>query len=150
MEQSRFDVNRWQAARPQWHYSPVMWFYWRMVKAALLDVRCDAVGRPTDEALLVRDWVARSEADPRIPVGNGRRFVSFPECCEQLGLNAENERLALLALIDNHCEFDTDEAWERLEALSAAQPSDDEEPLFEGLRIVPALDQMTLFQVMGE
>jgi hypothetical protein len=141
MAQSKLDVSKWQACRPQWHYTPALWFYWRMVEAALLDVRA-VEGVPTDQALLVRAWVAWSESSPaRAP----RRFVSFPECCDQLGLNVEVERMALLELIDGMGDFDTDEAWARLAVLEAADSEGDEEPLFEGMRVVPALDQMSLF-----
>jgi hypothetical protein len=139
---AKLDVSRWQVARPQWHYTPVLWFYWRMVEAALFDVRCDSDGRPTDQALLVRDWVARSEPTS---VVMKRRFVSFPECCQMLGLNTDNERVALLEMIDKLGDFDTDEAWERLEILRQLPMKDDPDPLFKGLRFVPVLDQLNLF-----
>jgi hypothetical protein len=145
-QQSQLDVSKWQASRRQWLYTPVLWFYWRTVEAALLDVRCDAEGRPTDQALLARDWVARSERSEIRGQGSGkRRFVSFPECCEILGLNTEAERIALLDMIDKLGDFDSDEAWARLEALSNAPPMDDDEPLFDAPRVVPALDQMRMF-----
>jgi hypothetical protein len=55
------------------------------------------------------------------------------------------ERPALLALIDQAVDTDNDEAWARLEELSAREPADDVEPLFDAPRIVPALDQAVLF-----
>jgi hypothetical protein len=99
-------------------------------------------GRPTDEALLARDWIARSEP---IPAGAPFEFVSFPECCERLGVAADGWRVALLERIDKAVDFDLDELWARLEEIGATEPKDDPEPLFEAFRCVPALDQMALF-----
>jgi len=140
-EQSTLDVSKWQTARPRWVYTPALWFYFRMIEVAFLDARTQEGGKPTDEALLARDWIARSQ-----PAEAGAHdFVSFPECCEMLGLNHEIERLALLNAIDKAVDVDNNEAWERLDELSAREPIDDVEPLFEAPRVVPALDQMALF-----
>ena len=35
--QSKLDVSKWQAARRQWQYTPVLWFYYRMIEVAYLD-----------------------------------------------------------------------------------------------------------------
>ena len=74
-----------------------------------------------------------------------REYVSFPECCQMLGLDADVERVAMLETIDRAVDTDNDEAWARLEELSASEPLDDVEPLFDAPRCVPALDQMVLF-----
>jgi hypothetical protein len=152
MADQSLDVSRWQAARPRWVYTPALWFYFRMIEVAYLDARTFTMPpgaeklQPTDEALLARDWIARSEPAERIPgVVICAEFVSFPECCEMLGLDAERERTALLAAIDGAVDLDTDEAWARLEELSAREPVDDVEPLFDAPRVVPALDQIALF-----
>ena len=157
--QATLDVSKWQAARRRWLYTSALWFYYRMIEVAFLDartiVRTEGPLRPgealptypTDEALLARDWIARSAPVPAKVYVSGARheFVSFPECCEMLGLNADVERVALLDAIDNAVDSDNDEAWERLAELSAREPLDDAEPLFNAPRVVPALDQITLF-----
>jgi hypothetical protein len=161
-QQSRMDVNSWQAARRQWNYCPALQFFARMVCVALIDCKCtlavapvacgslvalalrgaDPAAVPTDEALLARDWIARSlsPADRM-----ERRFLSFDECCAQLSVDAEKSRVALLAAVDAAGDYDTDENWERLAELIAREPMDDFEPLFDAPRIVAALDQMALF-----
>ena len=149
-KQQTLDVSRWQAARPKWVYAPVLWFYYRMIEVALLDAKStwhftDPSGIkkplrvPTSEGLLARDWIARSEP-------GSRDFVSFPECCQMLGLDPERERLLLLEVIDAAVDADNDEAWARLEELSAREPLDDVAPLFDAPRCVPVLDQLTLFE----
>ncbi len=126
----------------QWVYTLVLWFYFRMIEVAFLDACTQESGSPTNEALLARDWIARSESvEAKAP----HYFVSFPECCRVLGLDPEVESVALLNAIDKAVETDNDEAWERLEELSAREPLDDVEPLFDAPRVVPALDQMALF-----
>jgi len=104
-------------------------------------------GQPTDEALLARDWIARSEAAPTwaYALGASHEFLSFPECCQILGLDPDVERAALLEVIDKAVDMDNDEAWARLDELSTREPQDDVEPLFDAPRVVPALDQMALF-----
>jgi hypothetical protein len=141
-QNSKLDVSRWQAGRPKWLYTPVLWFYYRMIEVAFLDARTKEWGKPTDEALLARDWIARSHP----PEASGAtQFVSFPQCCEMLDLDPDVERVVLLEAIDKAVESDNDEAWARLEEVSAREPLDDVEPLFDAPRVVPALDQMTLF-----
>jgi hypothetical protein len=188
-EQSKLDVNRWQAATRGFVYTPALWFFYRMIEVAYLDARtiypasaptrrdtaapcappsllsgiaapmvvsddeplpASALkypGRPTDEALLARDWIARSEAAPTWAYALGARheFMSFPECCQILGLDAEVERVVLLEVIDKAVDTDNDEAWARLDELSTREPQDDVEPLFDAPRVVPALDQLALF-----
>jgi len=159
-------VNSTTEGPRQWNYCPVMQFFARVINVALIDCKCVlavasvshgtlvalplsgmapvVIGpkeRPTDEALLARDWIARSIS----PLdGRQRRYVSFPECCAQLGVDAEASRLSLLAVIDDVADYDNDNADERLEALSAAELPDDDEPLFDAPRIVPVLDQLSL------
>ena len=142
MEQSRLDVSRWQAARRQFYYVPALWFFYRMIQVAFLDARTVVDGQPTDEAILARDWIARSApASAQTKFG----FVSFPECCKVLSLDPDVERVALLEMIDKQIDLDTDETWARLAELSAQDARDDVEALFDAPRIVPALDQITLF-----
>jgi hypothetical protein len=141
-QQSKLDVSKWQASRRQWNYTPVLWFYYRMIEVAFLDARSKDGDRPTDEALLARDWIARSES---VPPPAPREYVSFPECCQMLGLKPDVERVALLEMIDAAVDCDDDEAWARLEVLRESEPTDDAESLFDAPRIVPALDQMMLF-----
>lgn len=156
-QQSRLDVSKWQAARRQFQYAPVLWFYYRMIEVAFLDARGSAGHSPSDEALLARDWIARSEDVSHPPIvrvtpvawpcaeNPPHEYVSFPECCRMLCLNADVERVALLGMIDSVVDCDNDEAWQRLEELSASEPADDVEPLFKAPRVVAALDQMSLF-----
>jgi hypothetical protein len=154
MEQRKLDVGKWQAARPQWVYSPVLWFFYRMIEEAYIDA-CAGVPMvgplhggetrillPTDEGLLARDWIARST-----PVHNAGyyKYVSFSECCEMLSLNADRQRVELLNTIDAVVDMDNDEAWARLERLRARELPDDTEPLFDAPRVVPVRDQLALF-----
>jgi len=146
-EQSKLDVSRWQAAARGFLYTPVLWFFYRMIEVALIDARSKEAGLPTDEALLARDWIARSEEAPSdmFALGAPHSFVSFPECCRMLELDPEVQRVALLEAIDKAVDTDNDEAWARLDELSAREPQDDVEPLFDAPRVVPALDQLVLF-----
>lgn len=142
---ARLDVNRWQQSRPHWNYNPTMQFWFRFVMITLRDALRNENGVPTDEALLARDWFARSA--PEISIDGRRKFVSFDECCHWLGLNVEAERLAILEMIDKAADFDTDECFARLEILNAAE-LDESEPIFEippDFRIVAVRDQGNLF-----
>lgn len=79
----------------------------------------------------VKRWRQVQEADDQRP-----RWVSFIQQCEW-------------ALRDNAPDFDTDECEKRLEYLLANPLADDDpEPIFEGYRVVPALDQFTLFGML--
>ena len=161
--------NPWVKPREWWerdlaavHYSPVLRFFARVIDAALIDCHCVlAVAQvshgvliastlpgakpdvaPGDAALLARDWVACSEeSDDR----SARRYLSFPECCRQLGADVEKSRVSLLATIDSAGDYDNDECWQRLEELTQSEPNDDQEPLFDAFRCVPARDQLSLF-----
>jgi hypothetical protein len=151
------NVSKWQASRPNRHYTPVMWFFWRAVEVALLDTReVLADGTPSDAALLARDWIATSELEPEFGVES--KFVSFPRCCDALGVDCESNRWGLLNFIDAQAEslgtdFDTDESWERLERLKAETLVDDDEPMFalpEWARVVPTIDQGAFWQSAGK
>jgi hypothetical protein len=164
-QQSSLDVSKWQAARRQFQYHPALWFFYRMIQVAYLDARTtepmigplrDGKRRPeipTDEAILARDWIARSEpVDPHAYLPRPgqaewqrREFISFPECCGMLSLDPEKERGPLLAAIDHASDLDTDQAWARLEQLAAREPVEDAAPLFDAPRVVPVLDQISLF-----
>jgi hypothetical protein len=136
------DVNRWHACRPQYTYTPAMWFFHRLIESAYLDATAIVDRRPSDEAILARDWIACSI---ELPAASEPGFVSFAECCHWLGIDANTEMVGLLEKIDQLGDFDTDEAFERLESLSLQEAADDPEPLFEDMRIVPAVDQLTMF-----
>ena len=73
--------------------------------------------------------------------GAPRETISFPECCLWLGVEVEFERVAFLAIIDSAGDFDTEEAWTRLEWLSEQEPASTDS-LFDPaeFRIVPELD----------
>lgn len=154
MEQRRLDVSKWQAARPQWIYVPVLGFFYRMIEEAYIDACAGQpmigpllpgetrVLLPTDEGLLARDWIACST--PTRNVGR-HAYMSFPECCQLLGIDADQHRVNLLAEIDAKVDMDNDEAWARLERLRARELPEDTEPLFDAPRVVPVRDQLTLF-----
>lgn len=117
-------------------YHPAMWLYLRMIQYAVIDATRGGRKRPSDEALLARDWIATSS-------GVGWResgYLSFEHCCSVLGLDADAERVALLEQIDRSRDFDTPECWARLEALRAQEI--DCPAIFATPRVVPALDQM--------
>jgi hypothetical protein len=149
-------------AAPDWNYSPALQFFARMINAALIDCKCclgfarnshgalvavplrgaapDAV--PSDDALLARDWIAYSITPRDL---TQRRYLSFAECCRQLGVAWEQSRANLLAVVDKAADYSTDAVRERLAALRVADLPDDVEPLFDAPRIVPAVDQISLF-----
>jgi hypothetical protein len=138
-------VDKWQQGRPQWHYDPVMQGWFRFIQTAIQDALQVAGDKPTDEAILARDWIARSE--PGVAINGKREFVSFGECCHWLGLNAEAEMVALLAFIDSKVDFDTDECDTRLDYLLGSEP-EEVGSLFEVpaiFRVVPVRDQGSLF-----
>jgi hypothetical protein len=145
----------------QWNYSTALQFFARMINGALIDCKCalgisqtsthgvlvalhlrgaDEEAVPMDEALLARDWIAQSvtPADCR-----QRRYLSFAECCSQLGVDWELSRTNLLAAINTAADYSTDQVAARLAVLRAAELPDDAEPLFDAPRIVPAVDQIT-------
>ncbi len=82
-KQSKLDVSKWQAARPRWVYTAALWFYYRMIEVAFLDARTKEGGNPTDEALLARDWIARSQAPA---AGAPHEFCELPGVLPDVGL----------------------------------------------------------------
>ena len=147
---ARLNVDKWQQGRPEWNYDPSLQFWWRLAQCALQDaMKVDKDGRPSDLALVARDWFARSEPAPK-SIGK-RQFASFPEVCHWLGLNLEAERVSVLEMIDKAGDFDTPECDERLEKLIQTN-ADDEIVMFEVpemFRIVPVRDQGSLFAMAG-
>lgn len=147
----------------RWNYDPALQFFARMVNGALIDCKCalgvspdathgalvalhlrgaDPKRRPTDEALLAYDWIANS----RTPYSSRqRRYLSFSECCRQLGVDWERSRTNLLAVMETAADFKAEDVPARLAALRAADPPDDVEPKFNAYRVVPAVDQQRLF-----
>ena len=160
------DVSKWQAAQREYVYDPVLHFFFRTLENALIDCNCELMHVsnahgllwarpmptatsnwvPSDEALVARDWVARSV----IP-GDDTAFLSFEICCLALGIDPDKQRVQFLSAIDQAGDYDTDENWNRLDEVSSHEPADDEEPLFDALRVVPAevvaqvVDQLQLF-----
>lgn len=146
----------------QWNYCTALQFFAREINQALIDCKCalgvapishgalvavmlpgvDATAVPTDDALLARDWIARSETPEDT---TQHRYLSFAQCCGVLGVDTDRSRMNLLAAIDAASDYDTDECWERLKTLSAEELPDDDEPLFDAPRVVPVLDQVSLF-----
>ncbi len=143
MKARSLNVDRWQCSRPEWNYSPALQFWWRIGQVAWFDaMKTRKDGSPTDEALLARNWFARSE--PEKNANGERESFSFEEVCDWLSLNLEAERVAVLAAIDACADFDTEECDARLEALLNGQPA----PRFDlpdDYRFVPERDQMSMF-----
>jgi hypothetical protein len=98
----------------------------------------DAV--PTDRALLARAWFTRPTPDPLLEPEDYSTCFSF--ACHVLNLNEDAERLTFLSMIDSFGDYDTDECWDRLEELLSL--SLEQEELFQSLRVVPELDQMSM------
>lgn len=168
---AKLDVSKWQAARKGPLYTPVMQFYLRMIRMALFEALrvqgsspyvqgWDASGAPMlddgpdftsryrlwDEAIMARHWIARPAPNPQ--TDREGWLLSFDAACEALGLNADHERVWMLDKIDAAADFDTDEVWARVEFLTANPPDESVEPLFEAPRVVPALDQGSLFALL--
>jgi hypothetical protein len=139
----RYDDSRWQTDRPVWAYTPVMQFWKRLIETAMIDAEDCRNGVPTDRALLARAWFARPTPDPLLEPEEYATCFSF--ACHVLNLNEEAERLAFLSMIDAFGDYDTDECWERLEALQTKPLIEEPEELFHSFRVVPELDQMSMF-----
>ena len=92
---------------------------------------------------MARAWIAR--ATPDRPGDECGYLLSFEHCCEVLGLNADNEATWMLRAIDECADFDTEEVHARVQWLTDNPPDEVEEELFEGLRVVPKIDQMSMF-----
>lgn len=137
------DVSRWQCFRPGFSYTPVMHLWLRLVTTAMIDAHDVRAGVPSDRALLARDWFARPTPDPhQDPEGYA---MSFGFCCRLFGLCEDSERLAFLSMIDELGDFDTDDDWSRLEALTSQPLEEEPEEIFQSFRVVPELDQMRMF-----
>ncbi|HTV07783.1 MAG TPA: hypothetical protein VMD97_01905 [Candidatus Aquilonibacter sp.] len=166
------NVSKWQPARREWNYTPVMQLAMRLIRTAIIEVGqvenvpCPYVdaewetripqtagdwmlrlfGEPWDRAVMARDWIRRGAPDARLD--REGYLLSFDNCCDVLGLNADAERTGLLSWIDSMADFDTDEVWARIEYLTQNPPDESEEPLFDAPRVVPELDQGCLFAQM--
>jgi hypothetical protein len=155
------DVSKWQAARPTPTKDPEKFFHFRMIELAIANAKeVNLFGQPTDDALLARDWIARPKPDPHTdPDGFGRSFAlcvyvlgsgELERAAEADGLSAEDfVRRWALAQIGNEAMFAAPECVARLANLVANPPADDPEPLFEVERVVPVLDQLSIFQVVA-
>jgi len=150
-------VDKWQQGRAGWNYSPALQFWHRfalftLADAMQLEIPCGPLRlgetwpaemcRIPDEAILARDWFATSE--PGVEVNGKREYVSFAECCHWLGLDVNAERVGILAAIDAHADFDTEEIWSRLEALAEAEVSDSVCEMPDYARVVRERDQVEL------
>jgi len=149
-------------SRPKFNYSATMQFWKRMFDVIFHDAQQVILPfgplrqgekwsfedvRPTDDAILARAWFAWSEPD----VEDGEReFASWPECCHWLDKDWNVETAAALAIIDACSDFENAYAICRLKEL-AAEPDEDEciFELPEWARVVPALDQLSIFTIEG-
>ncbi len=169
-------VSKWQAARRKAFYDPAMQFFLRMIRTALDEAKAvngvpcpylvgwDATGEPCymgheagalspakwqswDDAVMARAWIARETPDRH---GDECGYIlSFEHCCEVLGLDADHEATWMLREIDECADFDTEEVHARVQWLTENPPDEVEEELFEGMRVVPKLDQGSLFGEMA-
>jgi hypothetical protein len=96
-----------------------------------------------DRGIMARDWIARATPDRR--EDECGYLLSFQHCCEVLGLNADYEATWMLSEIDECADFDADEVHARVQYLTDNPPDDVKEEKFKGMRVVPAVDQMTMF-----
>jgi hypothetical protein len=99
-----------------------------------------------DEAVMARAWIARPR--PEAAFDREGYLLSFDTACEALGLDVDHERLWMLEKIDSTADFDTDEAWRRVQYLTENPPDEAEEELFDAPRCVAVLDQASLFDLM--
>jgi hypothetical protein len=139
----------------------VQQFYLRMIRTALDEakavkgVACPYVSMPWgvevveciaeswDSAIMARAWIARETPDRH--ADREGFLLSFEHACEVLGLNSDYEATWMLREIDECADFDTEEVHARVEWLNANPPDDVDEPMFEAFRVVPVLDQGSLF-----
>ncbi len=140
------NTSKWQAARPEISYSPVQQFYLRMIRTAFDEAKTAAT-EMSDEAIMARAWIARETPDPHMD--REGYLLSFAHCCDVLWLNADHEMTWMLREIDACADFDTDEVYARLDELTENPPDEVEEELFEAVRVVPALDQGSMFAMFG-
>lgn len=166
---AKLNVNKWQASRRGPRYTPVMQMYLRQIRMAMFEaLRVKAMACPYvdefwtnppspqfksmnwagnlwDAAIMARDWIARPAPLPSVDLHG--YLLSFDGACEALGLNADHERVWMLAKIDEAADFDTDEVYARIAYLTANPPDEQEDELYpEAPRNpVKALDQGCLF-----
>jgi len=114
-----------------------------LVTTAMVDVKDCRDGVPSDRALLARDWFARPTPDRHLDPQD--HAMSFGFVCRLFGNNEDAERLAFLEMIDALGDFDTDECWSRLAYLNSRPLEEEPEELFQSFRVVPELDQMSMF-----
>lgn len=135
-------------SRPKFNYDPAMQFWLRLFVVTFHDARqVNEDKTPTDEAILARAWFAWSEWDKE--EDGKQQFASWPECCHWLGKDWHVETAAALQIIDAGADFESEYAIRRLKELSA-MPDEDASAceLPEWARIVPAVDQFSIFSAM--
>ena len=122
--------------------SPLALCYWRQIEVALEEAQDTRYNKPTDEALLARDWIVRPS-----PARTDRLafITSFQFACELLELPVDEMRARMLRVIDAKANFLTRDAIDRLERLKAEPLPGDEVERFAAPRVVPSRDQQRLF-----
>jgi hypothetical protein len=125
---------------------PESLFYFRLIETALEEAQDGKQGRPTDEAVLARDWIARPAPDC---MDRDTYLASFTQTCDVLEISEIVLRSRLLQMIDARHEFHTRECAERLAKLIAMPLDGDEEELFAAPRVVPVRDQTSLFGLVA-
>ena len=154
------NVSKWQAARRKAFYDPTLQYYLRQIRTAYDEAMAVGELKPPfpapwpsytpgeawDSAIMARAWIARETPD-RLRDREGY-ILSFQHACEVLGLDADVEATWMLRAIDDAADFDTDEVHARVQYLTDNPPDEVEEPLFESYRVVPALDQCSMFDLM--
>jgi hypothetical protein len=152
------NVNKWQAARRKSFYDPVMQFYLRMIRTAFDEAKSVGKleqpfpapfpryepGEKWDSAIMARAWIARETPDRH--EDRAGYLLSFEHCCEVLGLDADFEATWMLRQIDQCADFDTGEVHARVVWLTDNPPDEVEDEKFTGMRVVPSVDQMTMFR----
>jgi len=131
--------------RPRFR-QPESLFYFRLIETALEEAQDGKQGRPTDEAVLARDWIARPAPDL---MDRDAYLTSFTQACDVLEISEVVIRSRLLQMIDAKHEFHTRECADRLAQLIAMPLEGDEEELFAAPRVVPIRDQTSLFGLVA-
>jgi hypothetical protein len=122
--------------------SAAMLFYKRNIERAHYDACNNIVdGFPEDDAILARDWIARPTPNPQEERVD--YFKSFAYACEVLDRDVAAERKRLLSEIDARADYHSKAVEARLRAIYEDSP--DPEERFEGMRVVPEVDQLRMY-----
>ena len=122
--------------------TPMHSMYKRLIDVAVEEARDVRDGLPTDEAVLAIDWLLR-KADPK---GSPTVYLmSMENCCNVLESDVRRLRGNIRQYLGYQTICTAQADHHRLFALTSKPLADDVEELFEDFRVVPALDQRTLF-----